>query len=238
MALLVCAACASAPALARLAPTADGADLRPLFRELKLPIRPQGARGACSVFTVTGALEFALSKQRRGPVILSPEYLNWATNQVIGNRTEDRGQFFADLWRGFERHGICLEAEMPYAPRFYAEYLPSRRAERTAAAIRGQGPRMHWIKPNDGMTGITEGHLTAIQRVLRAGWPVCAGSYHSVLIVAYRQDPALPGGGTFVIRDSGSGLEGTMSFEEARARLCDVLWIEAAGAPAEEKGQP
>ena len=35
-------------------------DLRPLFHKWALSPRRQGARGTCSVFTVVGALEYAL----------------------------------------------------------------------------------------------------------------------------------------------------------------------------------
>ena len=37
-------------------------DLRPIFRERHLEGRSQGARGTCSAFVMTGAIEYAVSK--------------------------------------------------------------------------------------------------------------------------------------------------------------------------------
>ena len=45
------------------------------------------------------------------------EYLNWSCNQITHNR-RDIGQFFHNLLKGYELHGVCLESEMPYTRRF------------------------------------------------------------------------------------------------------------------------
>src|SRR5688572_21396099 len=59
-------------------------DLRPKFEKWGLERRDQGARGTCSVFTMAGALEFALAKQKNQGERLSVEYLNWASNKAVG----------------------------------------------------------------------------------------------------------------------------------------------------------
>lgn len=93
--------------------------------------------------------------------------------------------------------------------------------------MRTEGFRVRWIKPNDGKVGITEAHLSRMKEVLRSGWPVCTGASHTVLVVGYADDPAQPSGGIFHTRDSGSGREGTLTYTDALARLCDLLWVEA-----------
>ena len=226
--VLALALCLAAPAGRSQAPVPAFVDLRPVFASLRIPVRSQGARGTCSVFTVTGALEYVVSKELRRSLPLSPEYLNWAANQVTHNANGD-GHFFSDLWNGFEKYGICREADMPYAPKLDPAAQPSPAARRFAERIRRMGLRMHWIRPNDGTQGVTEAQIEQCKAVLRAGWPVCAGSYHSVLLVGYQDDAALAGGGQFLIHDSGTGREGRMTYGEAIGRLCDLLWIEPKG---------
>jgi hypothetical protein len=92
------------------------ADLRPNYVRWQLEPRAQGNRGTCSVFVTTGAFEYALSRNVDQGTPLSVEYLNWAANQVR-NRTDDGG-FFSELLRGFQKHGIALEKEMPYEAQF------------------------------------------------------------------------------------------------------------------------
>ena len=158
--------------------------------------------------------------------MLSAEYLNWACNQVIHNSSQDRGQFFHDLLRGYQRFGICADSEMPYAKKFLPNYRPSAQATNHALVIRSYGLRAQWIKAYDGTKGVSDQQLDAIKATLRKGWPVCAGSFHSVLLVGFTEDSAFEGGGGFYFRDSGAGNREIMSFKEAKARLCDVLWFD------------
>ncbi len=105
-------------------------DLSPLFAQRGLTIRDQGARGTCSVFTVTRALEFALTDGKPREDRLSVEYLNWAANRATGKYQD--GSFFSDLWTGYERFGICDEKQMPYASDFEPGRRPSREAREQA----------------------------------------------------------------------------------------------------------
>src|SRR6185295_14967266 len=84
-------------------------DLRPRFEGWKMSPRSQGRRNTCSVFVTAGAFEFALSRHFKQVSPVSVEYLNWACNQEIGNSRADRGQFFHDLLKGFEKHGVCRD---------------------------------------------------------------------------------------------------------------------------------
>lgn len=200
-------------------------DLRPQFAELELPPRSQGRRNTCSVFVTVGAFEFALSKGRGESVPLSVEYLNWACNRHIGNTTEDRGQFFHHLLAGFEEHGLCRDELMPYEARF-AGTEPSEEAQRDAASIRGADFQIHWIRRWSKTSGLSDEEFAAIRETLAAGWPVCAGSNHSRLLVGYVDDAEQEGGGIFLTRDSNRGRYRQVTYAWARANIYDLFWVE------------
>src|SRR6185437_5577721 len=98
-------------------------DLRPMFQKWGLPLRSQGSRGTCSVFALTGALEYALASRQQTGTVLSVEFLNWASNQATTNSGD--GGFFADLWSGYENYGICPEASLPYSMRYDDKLIPN-----------------------------------------------------------------------------------------------------------------
>jgi hypothetical protein len=214
-------------------------DLRPTLNELGLKPRRQGRRGTCSVFTTAATFEFALSKRRGESLPLSVEYLNWSCNQITHNR-RDVGQFFHNLLKGYELHGVCLESEMPYTRRFDPELAPSEEAIKSAKQIRELPFEVHWIKPIGGAAGVTPEQLVEIKRVLASGWPVAAGASHSRLFVGYVDDEKEPGGGAFLTKDSGSGSYSRVTYEFARTHVNDVFWVdlpELADAKKPESGK-
>ena len=218
-----------APGTAAVALPAE-VDLRANFARWKLPIRKQGARDTCSVFTTVGAIEYAAARKLERGVPLSVDYLNWAGDQVI-RRAQD-GHFFSSVIRGYEQYGICAEQEMPYVPKFSADYQPSAEARAAAMEFRKLGLSFHWLRPNDGTQGITDGHILEMKKVIAAGWPVAAGSYHSILLSGYRDDPSTDGGGVFLIRDSGGYNERTITYAAAKERFCDLFWVESTDTGA------
>jgi len=206
---------------------AASVDLRPVLKEFGLGPRAQGKRNTCSVFVTTETFELALARHEGRGKPLSVEYLNWACNQIIGNRTDDRGQFFHDLLRGFEEHGICFEDEMPYAPSFDPELKPGVKAKATAAKIRVKDFQVHWIKRwVKDSPGLSDEELAEVRTAMANGWPVAAGASHSRLLVAYRDDEGLPGGGTFITMDSGSGRYEAVTYEFVRTQVNDAFWVE------------
>lgn len=233
--------------LAFVAPPTD-VDLRPKLEGWKLVPRSQGPRGTCSVFAVTQAIEFALAADGE-PTRLSPEFLNWASNDAVGQGAD--GGFFSDLWKGFEKHGICGESDLPYRDHFDPALVPSAEARTHATAIRDRGFVMHWIKPWDVTTGLTDEHLAAMQTTLERGMPLCVGlrwpkrerwegpvlqwaepgdvfDGHSVLFVGVRRDAKDPKEGVFLVRNTNPAhAEFEMPFAYARAYANDVMWIEA-----------
>lgn len=223
-------------------------DLRPEFQRFGLEPRAQGARGTCSVFAITGALEYALAKRSGRADRLSVEFLNWASNAAIGEAAD--GGFFSDLWTGFEKYGVCDEQDWPYRDTFDPLVAPSGDVQRRARGRRELALRMHWIKPWNPRTGLTDGEFAAIQQALRGQWPVCGGlrwpkverwhngvlamappegvrDGHSVLLVGFEDSPDWPGGGRFLFRNSNrGGRDGFMTYEYARAYMNDAVWID------------
>jgi len=180
-------------------------DLRPRMKNYKLSVVSQRGRNSCSVQTFTRALEFALAKLTERGTRLSDEYLNWACNNVVGNvgaDAKDRGQFFEHLWMALCRNGYCTATQMPWRETFDPAFQPSENARQSASRKRPW--RLHWH--DIGGPGLAdEVVVRQIKSVLAAGWPVLAGSSHSVLVVGYINDATNPGGGRFMIADSGTG---------------------------------
>lgn len=200
------------------------------------------------MFTVVGALEYALARRQGTGPRLSVEFLNWAANQAAGD-AED-GAFFSDLWKGFVLHGVCPDERMPYRPKSEGLVPPSPEILAEAKSRLAVGLRFHWIKEWDVHTGLTDAQLLAIRRTLNAGWPVCGGfrwpkqeqwvdevlqmcsadavrDGHSVLLVGYRDDPAQPGGGVLLFRNtSRDGRDGFMPYAYAQTYMNDAAWIE------------
>ena len=224
-------------------------DLRPVFAKLGLEPRRQGARPTCSVFTVAGALEFAIGKQQGDTPRLSVEFLNWAANQACGDKED--GGFFSDLWKGFSIYGICTEEDMPYQSKFEPARLPEASALGKAKGRLTLGLQLHWIKEWNVNTGLTEAEFSGVKNTLARGWPVCGGfrwpkqetwlegvlqmcpsnavrDGHSVLLAGYREDAAQPGGGVFIFRNTGgNGQDGLMPFAYARLYMNDAVWVDS-----------
>src|SRR5579859_1689842 len=162
-----------APVSADSNPLPATADLRPSFEAYAFERSQQGARNTCSVFTLTGALEFAIARRQGHSPRLSVEYLNWAANRVRGQ--DQDGGFFSDMWNGYTRYGICAAAEFPYQSQYESSHWPPPEALSDAKKRLGLGLRPNWIKAWDVNTGLTDSEFLAIKRTLVSGWPVCGG---------------------------------------------------------------
>lgn len=200
-------------------------DLRPQFEEMKLTQRRQGERGTCSVFVTVEAVEFAVARAIGSTQRLSVEFANWAAN--ASTRRSDDGDFFHNIIRGIEKYGICQEAAMPYERSFSPACMPSPAATNQANLFREDiSLSFHWIKRWSRDPGLNDADLDKIKSVLANGYPVSAGSYHSILFVGYENDSALPGGGRFFVADSNMA-EREISYEAARKRMSDLFWVSA-----------
>jgi hypothetical protein len=147
-------------------------DLQTRFTDFGLKQRQQGARGTCSVFTMVGALEFAVARSQGHGELLSVDFLNWAANQ---HRAPRDGAFFSDMWKGFADYGICDEEQMPYVNKFDSSRAPDPAAIARAKMRLESGLTTHWIKEWNVKTGLTDAQFLAIKQTLNQGWPVCGG---------------------------------------------------------------
>ena len=77
--------------------------------------------------------------------------------------------------------------------------------------------------------------ITEIRQTLAKGWPVCAGSDHSRLLVGYVDDAKQPGGGKFITRDSGLGDYGEVTYDWTRRHVYDLFWVELPGKTSEKR---
>ncbi len=204
-------------------------DLRPVLVELGLPPRPQGARGTCSIFTTCSAIEFALARVRGRATRLSPEFLNWAASQAAGAPSD--GNFFHHALAGFARFGICEEAALPYRRTFDASLAPTPQLLAEAARVRDESHAtltVHWIMTwQANRVGVKEADFALIKRALAGGYPVAAGAGHSRLLVGYRDDAGLPGGGAFLTLDSALARFDEVPYQFVRDQVGDVFWVEA-----------
>ena len=65
------------------------------------------------------------------------------------------------------------------------------------------------------------------QNVLQMCPPDAVFDGHSVLLVGYREDEKQPGGGVFLIRNSGGDRrDGLLSYAYVRAYMNDAAWID------------
>jgi hypothetical protein len=200
-------------------------DLRPEIERLGLVQRSQGARGTCSVFATVEAVEFAVAQLRGNGESLSVEFANWAANDAT-HRTDD-GDFFHNIIRGLRKYGVCKESTMSYADSFAADTRPSASAVAEARQLLDDVKlKFHWLKRWDKSPGLTDEDLLEIKKVLASGYPVSAGSYHSVLFVGYEDNDTSDDGGRLLISDSNLH-ETEITYKAAKARFCDMFWVSA-----------
>lgn len=214
-----------APPNAATSKTVTSIDLRGEFSKYGLPIKPQGRRNTCQVFTFTGAIEYALARGGGyNGLRLSEEYLNWAADEVAGEK--DDGGSYEELLQAFDTWGIASERYMPYQARYNTNLKPSQLALTSAREIWNLGFKRHWVAQRT-INGLTVEHINAMRKVLASGWPLCAyGHEHSILIVGFQDDPKMPGGGQFITRNSATQRYETIFYEASKSEFGSVLWIE------------
>ncbi|MCC6406375.1 MAG: hypothetical protein IT453_04350 [Planctomycetes bacterium] len=202
-------------------------DLRGEFERFGLTPRGQGARPTCSIFAATAAFEFALAELGE-TARLSPEFVNWAASRAAGSRGD--GNFFHNAIAGFERFGASSAELCAYRDAFDPAFEPSSQALADATArLERTGSKLaiHWPVPwVPDRFGLDEPQFAEFKRVLAAGHPIAAGSAHSRLLVGYRDDPASPGGGVFLVLDSALASYAEIDYAFARAQVADAFWVE------------
>lgn len=147
------------------------ADLRPAISSLGMPLRAQGSRGTCSVFTITFCIELALRQQGLVREPLSVEYLNLAKN--TDHPAPQDGDFFDRITEGYVRFGMVPEATLPYA----LSYQPDALLPTELVAQAKNFPRLcgRFIKPWSITEIVTKEQVDAIKAQLKNGLPVASG---------------------------------------------------------------
>lgn len=205
-------------------------DLRPTIQKLQLAIRDQGGRGTCSVHAMTFLLEYMYATRKNLNFRdLSEEYLNYAANLVTGKMVD--GDFFSNLDLGYQKWGTYPEGLVPYKPTFDPKYkVPQVYMDVAKKWVRFQADFIKPWNADTGVTmGQVYSVLIYLEKntpvAVGMWWPkpgffkttningvdvmvvpqkrkVDCEDGHSVVIVGYRKDPAFPGGGYFIFRNS------------------------------------
>jgi Papain family cysteine protease len=227
------------------------------FQKHGLTALDQGKRGDCSLFAITGLVEFEIDQYAPGVhPRLSEDYLIWAADEATG-QTGDQAMFYKAV-QGLNEWGICNSADLPYLATPDPTRKPSAAAIANARQWRERW-QVEWIK-RWSYSALSEVELTEIKRAIAAGHPVACGlrwpkglkgselldvptanqvfDGHSIVLVGYEEAPAKPGGGVFLFRNSfgpnwGDQGYGTMSFAYAKTYANDAVWLRL-GTPDSE----
>lgn len=201
-------------------------DLRPAFEKYGIPVYNQENRGTCSVFAVTGLLEFEFARATGKFVPLSVEYLNWASNKITGEAID--GSYFSDAVAAIKKYGMCSNELFPYYTRNY-----SKNVEPSATALREARKRRNvtflCIKDWNPKTGMSDQQIEEVKSQIMKEHPVAVGfrwpkkdekyrrtengimtvppeegvfDGHSVIIVGFKDDLNVSGGGYFIFKNS------------------------------------
>lgn len=217
-----------------------GADLRGEIARRGIAIRDQGQRGTCSVQVMVFLLEYLYTGLLgSGYAHLSVEHSNHYANVATGDR--DDGHCFHSMEAGYNAYGILQEADWPYDKGWTYDYdaaqtrmvpeLMEKAARMLAPPLRLVG---RFIKPYDGIVGLTEGQFDEMLSMLDQGIPVGVGRDHSMVAVAYQRDAEMPGGGYLIFRNSyGTSPEftgyQTETFDQVKRTVND-LYVYTYGA--------
>ncbi|HXY33553.1 MAG TPA: C1 family peptidase [Planctomycetaceae bacterium] len=233
-------------------------DLKPQLQDFGLTARQQGNRDDCSLFAITGVVEYERARHlSKSPERLSEEFLIWASDKASGE-PGDQAMFWKAV-AGLNAFGICSEELMPYGKKPRPQQRPSPQAVAEAREL-AERWQVAWIKRWSVDRRLTDHQLLEIKHALAQGHPVACGlrwpkelkgsallkvpapnqvfDGHSIMFVGYEDDPGKPGGGAFVFRNSagpnwGQQGYGLISYAYAKAYANDALWLHL-GPPKSE----
>jgi hypothetical protein len=215
------------------------ADLRPQIKKWGLYPTDQGSRGTCAPCAMTFAVEYAFARKYDVGIKLSAEFLHVAGNRIRGiGLFADAGHSSSELLSAIAKYGVLFDTDMPYKKSIRMYRPPSSMDAPNARRLLPDGITAHWILPDSDHPRHDFGER--LKGVLDQGWPVIISGrfnfgFHAMVLVGYRDDAALPGGGEFVIADSAAkgGYKRT-TFESIIAKTYEALWVEVAAPPCNE----
>lgn len=196
-------------------------DLRPRFDRLDLPICQQDGPW-CWAFTTIGVLEYEESQFRKHRVQLSPGYLAWAAQETDSQGTG--GSNFGRANRGLEQFGSVTLAVGGVPQGGSRLVKPDDSTVQLGKEF--DGLEFRWIRFWNRQE-MDDAQLKAIKADVAGGHPVAVGMMwpnqtafypgswlmkvpardqifdgHCVILVGYTDDPSVPGGGSFLFRNS------------------------------------
>lgn len=204
------------------------ASLYPEYVRYSLPAQAQQG-DTCWDYSILGCLELELSRANKTTISLSGPYLAWAAARADQDAFDRKGSNFGRASRALERFGICERAQMPTADEDHPLNTAVSNETLRSATRLAKGLRIDWIRFWKSPPGLTDTEMLSVKRHLYAGHPVAVGMRwpkkltvkdaglcllgtcrsldetfdgHCVTLVGYEDNPRLPGGGAFIIRNT------------------------------------
>jgi len=228
-----------------------------------MPIRDQGERGTCVAFGTVALREFLIGLEED----LSEQFLYWACKQLDGH--DGPGTWIRTAMTALSEYGVCRESVWPYNPKQTDredQDPPPPGAVEDARRYVLRSART--VEPNlviqyknilcgeNGRGGMPitfgtfvfkswymsrETHRTGKITMPLPGEEPYAG--HAWCVVGYVDNPAVPGGGYFIVRNSWGTDWAAESPEKAGHALMPYAYVEryaleAFTGPVESQEQP
>lgn len=184
------------------------------------PVRSQGGRGTCAAHACVAVLEFLLGEEGAS-CDLSEQFLYWNCKQH--DLTPGEGTWLRVAMNRLQQDGVCTEQQWPYNPKRIegneGQGPPPEDARENAAAYRitnWERLRPRWVnllrqtlaanKPVAFVVPVYTYWLMApVRRSGDIRMPLSTDKVeggHAMCMVGYEDDPEVPGGGFFHVRNS------------------------------------
>ncbi|HVN56050.1 MAG TPA: C1 family peptidase [Anaerolineaceae bacterium] len=200
------------------------------------PIRNQGQRGTCVAFATTAVREYLLCPTPQANTDLSEQFLYW--NCKKHDLYPGEGTFINIAMDRLVNDGECTETDWPYNPVVIhgneGQDPPPPTALGAAAPFKiSKTSQLAARSVDDLRQALADGSPIAFATTVYNYWfgattgdirlplpndPVAGG--HAMCMVGYEDDPSVPGGGYFMIRNSwGTNWAAQSSIAPGYARL-------------------
>lgn len=213
------------------------------------PIRDQGGRGTCVAFATVALREYLIGCAAS----LSEQFLYWACKQLDGF-PEEAGTFIGTAMCALSTQGVCEQNTWPYNPEHdptnESQDPPPDGAKTQALSFIMPNTRtvaQHCVNLYKQILSGTDGNGSmpvVIATLVFNSWFRSAATHqtgkitmplpgemplpggHAMLIVGYQDDPSVPGGGYFIVRNSWSDAWAAQSPEAPGHALMPYAYIE------------
>jgi hypothetical protein len=213
------------------------------------PVRDQGERGTCVAFSAVALREYLDGCSTE----LSEQFLYWACKQLDGS-PDTPGTYLSSALSALNTQGVCTRTTLPYCaeviPGDEAQGPPPSEAFDEARGYRMANSRTvaancvnhykHVLAGTDGAPGMP----VIIASLVFNSWYRSAATHqsgkitlplpgeaplpggHAMLLVGYQDDPSVPGGGYFIVRNSWSDRWAARSPEAPGHALMPYAYVE------------